>query len=121
FTRCLLTILRRSPNGITAADLKRALEYDVASSGQHAHVVNGLRDDSRFGRRGVLPKLVITFVRARGPVVLRNGNRVVGAERGITDGPWELPLEAGLYKLEDRDGLATAFDHGADEVTHVSL
>jgi hypothetical protein len=42
FTRCLLTILRRSPQGISAADLKRALEYEVASNGQQAHIVNGL-------------------------------------------------------------------------------
>jgi hypothetical protein len=121
FTRCLLMALRRSPDGISAADLKRALEYDVASSGQHAHVVNGLRDDSRFGRRGALPRLLISFVRARGSVLLRNGNRAVIAEREVTDEPWELSLEAGLYKLEDSDGMATAFDHGGDEVTRVSL
>ena len=61
FTRCLLTILRRSPQGISAADLKRTLEYEVASNGQQAHIINGLREGSRFGHRGMLPKLVITF------------------------------------------------------------
>ena len=118
FTQCLLAILRRSPNGISAADLKNALEYEISSSGQQAHVVNGLRDDSIFGRRGAPPKLVITFDRARGHVRLRNGSRAVIAERDVGSEPWELELEAGLYKLEDTAGGALPFDHGG-EVTRV--
>jgi hypothetical protein len=121
FTRCLLAILRRSPHGITAADLKRALEYELASSGQQAHVVNGLRDDSRFGRRGAPPKLVIAFARARDRVRLRDGDRAIIAEHAVGAEPWELSLEAGLYKLEDAAGRAIAFDHGGEAVTRVEL
>jgi hypothetical protein len=119
FTRCLLAILRRAPNGISAPDLKRALEYEISSTGQQAHVVNGLRDDSLFGRRGAPPRLVIAFDRARGHVRLRNGSRAVIAERDAGAEPWELPLEAGLYKLEDAAGGALMFDHGGEGVTRV--
>ena len=119
FTRCLLGILQRSPNGISAADLKRALEYEISSSGQQAHVVNGLREDSMFGRHGVPPKVVISFDRAREHVRLRNGSRVVIAERDVGSEPWELALEAGLYKLEDTTGGALAFDHGGEAVSRV--
>jgi len=119
FTRSLLTILRRSPQGINAADLKRALEYEVASSGQHAHVINGLREGSMFGRRGVLPGLVITFSRARGRCRLRDGRRMLVAERDVGSGSWDLSIEAGLYKLEDSSGRTTAFDHGGEAVTRV--
>ena len=119
FTRCLLTILRCSPYGISASALKRSLEYEVASNGQQAHVVNGLREGSMFGRRGMLPRLVITFVQAHGRVRLRNGRRLIIAEHDVGPEPWELPLEAGLYKLEDSTGRTTAFDHGGEEVIHV--
>ena len=121
FTRCLLGIFRGSPNGISAAALKRTLEYEISSSGQQAHVVNGLRDDSMFGRRGVPPKVVIAFDRARGHVRLRNGSRVVIAERDVGLEPWELGLEAGLYKLEDTAGGVLAFDHGGEAVTRVDF
>jgi hypothetical protein len=124
FTRCLLAILRSSPRGITAADLKRALEYEVALHGQRAHVVNGLRDDSRFGRERVEPNLVITFERARDRVRLRDGRRRVIAEREVAgaddaDRHWALSIEAGLYKLEDSSGQAVMFDHGGEAVTRV--
>jgi hypothetical protein len=119
FTRCLLAILRRSPHGIAAADLKRELEYEVASSGQRAHVDNGLREGSRFGRRGVLPRLVVRFAAARGRVRLRDGRRVIIAEREAGAEPWELSLAAGLYQLEDGAGRAAPFDHGGREVTDV--
>jgi hypothetical protein len=120
FTRCLLTILRRAPHGITAAELKRALEQEVEASGQRPYVQNGLLDDSRFGRRGEVPTLRVTFVRARGRVTLRNGARAVVAAHDAGQGPWELQLEAGLYKLEDDDGITAQFDHG-EAVTHVVL
>jgi hypothetical protein len=124
FTRCLLAILRSSPRGITAADLKRALEYEVALHGQRAHVVNGLPDDSRFGRERIAPNLVITFEQARDRVRLRDGRRLVVAEREVapaadTGHPWELSIEAGLYKLEDSAGKAVMFDHGGEAVTRV--
>jgi Caspase domain len=119
FTRCLLAILRGAPSGISAADLKRALEYQIASRGQQAHVVNGLSDDSMFGRRGAPPKIVISFERARGQVRLRNGSRAVVAEHDAAAGHWELGLEAGLYKLEDAAGGALTFDHGGEAVTRV--
>lgn len=118
FTRCLLAILRRAPHGITAADLKRELEYEVKTSGQQAHVDNGLRADSLFGRHGVLPELAITFAEARGRVCLRDGRRAVIATREVSPEPWVLPLAPGLYKLEDEHGRSTQFDHGG-EATHV--
>lgn len=124
FTRCLLAILCSAPHGITAVDLKRALEYEVALRGQRAHVVNGLRDDSRFGRARPAPNLVIAFAEARHRVRLRDGDRRVIAERAIeptgdAGRTWELSLEAGLYKLEDSTGRAVLFDHGGEAVTRV--
>jgi Caspase domain len=121
FTRSLLAILRRSPHGISAAALKRELEYEVATHGQRAHVVNGLLDDSRFGRRGILPMLRIAFVHATGQVILRDGNRKLVGTRVAGCEPWELPREAGLYKLEDATGRTLAFDHGEQEMTHVAF
>ncbi|HWO24839.1 MAG TPA: caspase family protein [Kofleriaceae bacterium] len=121
FTRCLLEILRGAPHGISAADLKHALEYRMAARGQQAHVVNGLRDDSRFGRRSAPPRLVIELVEAREHVRLRNGSRAVIAERAVGPEPWELSLEAGLYKLEDAAGRAITFEHGEGAETRVRL
>jgi Protein kinase domain/Caspase domain len=57
FTHSLLSILRRAPRGLSAAQLKRDLEREVAARGQQPHVVNGLRDDSMFGGPGELPAL----------------------------------------------------------------
>ena len=119
FTRCLLAILRHSPHGISAIELKRALEYQVATSGQQAHVINGLRDDSMFGLRGVLPRLVIVFAHARGRISLRNGTRTIVAECDAGPEPWELSIEAGLYKLEDSSRRTTTFEHGGEAVTRV--
>jgi hypothetical protein len=121
FTSCLLAILRHSPNGISAEALKLALECEVTAYGQQAHVVNGLKPGSMFGRRGVVPKLVVSFVHACGVVRLRNSHRVVIAEQTAGEEAWELPLEPGLYKLEDSGGLATTFDHGSEATTHVQL
>ena len=121
FTRKLLAILRRSSRGITAANLKRALEYEIASTGQRAHVINGLLDDSTFGRRGVWPTLIIRFMKARGRVRLHDGNRAVIAEREVGDQPWKLQLPAGLYKLEDEAGTKRTFEHGGQESTYVAL
>jgi hypothetical protein len=118
FTRTLLAILRRS-SGITAVELKRALEHEVAERGQQAHVINGLRDDSTFGYRGVSPRLVVVFESARGRVRLRNGDRALLAERDAGPGPWELELAAGLYKLEDEGARSILIDHGSEAVTHV--
>ena len=55
FTRSLLSILQRSPQGIEAAQLKRALEREVATRGQQAHVVNGFLEGSMFGAGGARP------------------------------------------------------------------
>jgi hypothetical protein len=121
FTRRLLTILRRSPNGISAAALKCALECELAEKRQQAHVLNGLLAGSKFGRKGTLPRLVITFEQARGRVLLTNGFREVMAEHDVSAGPWDLRLEAGLYKLEDRDGRSTTFEHDGEAVTCVEL
>jgi len=53
FTHCLLAILHRAPQGISAGDLKRMLEHEVAAGGQRAHVINGLRHESMFGHRNM--------------------------------------------------------------------
>ena len=119
FTRTLLTILRRSPHGISAVELKRTLEQEVAENGQQAHVINGLRDGTSFGHRGVLPRLAITFRRARGRVRLRNGTRAIVDEREAGPEPWELSLAAGLYKLEDEASQSLVFEHGSTAVTDV--
>jgi hypothetical protein len=121
FTRCLLGILQRAPHGITAAQLKRSLEYAVAENGQRAHVINGLRDGSMFGHRGVLPRLVVTFDKAVGNVRLRNGARQVIDQHPVCPGPWELSLEAGLYQLEDDTKQTIRFDLGGETVSHVSF
>lgn len=120
FTRCLLAILRGAPHGITAAALKHELEYAVTSRGQRAHVINGLRDDSRFGHGGVLPRLLVELKKARGRVRLRDGRRVVLAEHDVSSFPTEHRLEAGLYKLEDDAGHAVTLEHVGDG-THVIL
>ena len=119
FTRCLLSILRGS-RGITAADLKNALAYEVTSHGQVAHVVNGLRSEACFGTRGRLPLLVIRFSRARGHVSLRDGHRRLVAETEASATPWELFVEAGLYKLhDDASGATVVLEVGSErnEVT----
>jgi hypothetical protein len=119
FTRSLLAILRRASHGIDAAALKREIELEVATRGQQAHIVNGLRDGSIFGTRGVLPRLEVRFATAAGRARLLNGHNVVIAERDVGSEPWLLSLEAGLYKLEHSAGPATLIDHGREDVTRV--
>jgi hypothetical protein len=59
FTRRLLSILKRSPRGIEAAALKETLERELREDAvQRAHVVNGLRAGSTFGRRGGAPPIL---------------------------------------------------------------
>lgn len=114
FTQSLLAVLR-SADRITASDLKRALEYEVALHGQRAHVINGLREDSFFGRPR-LPTVVIEFERARGRVLLRDGTRKVLAERPDSAGNWELALPPGLYRLEDSSGKSLLFDLSSESM-----
>lgn len=120
FTRALLAILRGSP-GISAAALKQALEYKVAGYGQEAHVINGLRDDSRFGGSGARRKLVVRFEHAHGVVRLKDGHYTIIAEHVVSEARWELLLIAGMYKLEDSRGRWLTFEHGDAEVTNVVL
>lgn len=121
FTRSLLTILRRSPDGIAAEQLKRELEREVAGRGQRAHVVNGFLPSSHFGRRGRLPRLEITFGAQQGRVWLLDGMNRQVEERAAGPEPWVLELPAGLYKLEFAAQPAVLIDHGRAEVTHVVL
>lgn len=126
FTRRLLRILRSAERGISAADLKRALECPAMHSGQQAHVDNGLKETSWFGRRGTRPLLVVKFQRARGHVVLRGGSRRIVAEHDVEIGPdgtprpWSLAVDPDLYKLEAGTGHVT-FDHDGEEVLHVDF
>lgn len=131
FTRCLLASLRSSPHGITAADLKIELEHAITLHGQRPHVVNGLRPESKFGRRGVSPNLVITFDQASGQVRLLDGwfrlvdqcdrSTETDAARPQGAGTWELSVKPGLYKLEDGAGHEKVFDHGREAVTRVDF
>lgn len=121
FTRRLVSILRRSVHGITASALKEAIECEVASAGQQAHVVNELREGSTFGHRGVLPRLEIRFEKATGRVQLRDGRFKVVAKQDVGPEPWQLSLEAGLYMLEGEGREPFIFQHGATAVTHVEF
>lgn len=121
FTRRLVSILRRSAHGIAAGDLKDTLERELASASQHAHVVNELQEGSRFGLRGVLPQLEIRFAQAAGRVLLRDGALDLIAEYDAGPGPWQLSLEAGLYKLEGGGRGPFVFQHGLEAVTHVEF
>lgn len=120
FTRCLLAILRRSPNGIPAGALQESLEREVQDVGgmQRAHVVNGLPGDARFGRRRTLPELHVTHRGRR--VELLDGRGIVIAERDAASDVWRLALWPGLYKLRDNAGHSVLVDHD-QEVTSVDF
>lgn len=126
FTRRLLKVLRSAERGISAIDLKRALEFPTMHSGQQAHVDNGLKETSWFGRRGTRPLLVVAFTRARGHVVLRGGSRRIVAEHDVeigpdgTPAPWSLAVDPDLYKLEAGAEYVT-FDHDGEAVLHVDF
>jgi hypothetical protein len=123
FTRCLLTILRRSPGGIEARALKDQLECAVGEhlTGQQAQIVNGLLDGATFGRRGVLPRLRVMF-RSRGErVELFDGNGALVAAIIATAEPWVIAMKAGLYKLVGDAAQDVIFDHGRTEVTDVEF
>jgi hypothetical protein len=121
FTRHLMSILRRSAHGIEACELKDTLEREIAAAGQHAHVVNELREGSTFGLRGALPQLEISFAQATGWVLLLDGELDVIAEHEVGSGPWQLSLPAGLYKLEGDGRAPVVFQHGLEAVTYVEF
>jgi Caspase domain len=123
FTRCLLSILRRSPGGIEARALKDQLEREVreARAGQQAHVVNGLRDGARFGLRGIVPRMRVTFGTVRGRVKLLDGGGQLVAEHEATAEPWLISAAAGLYKLVAESGARLLVDHGLAEMTDVAF
>jgi hypothetical protein len=123
FTRCLLTILRRAPDGIDAKLLKSQLECEIreADTGQQAEVLNGLCDGARFGRRGVLPLLRIATGPGRGRIRLLNGVGDLVAVSEAEPGPWLVTTPAGLYKLVDQSGAQVLVDHGLREITDVAF
>jgi len=124
FTRSLLCILRRTPSGVGARALKDLLESEVETQArrrgvfQCAHVENGLRDTSYFGRGGTLPQLELRFRQRRGSVVLRGGNLEVVAEHQGDDSSWRLPLPVGLYLVEGGGQDAVCVWHDGREVPH---
>jgi len=120
FTR-QMSILRRSACGIAARDLKDTLEREIAAAGQHAHIVNELREGSTFGLRGALPQLEIRFAQAAGWVLLLDGELKVIDEHDVASGTWQLSLEAGLYKLEGGGRAPVVFQHGLEAVTYVEF
>ncbi|HWO20820.1 MAG TPA: caspase family protein [Kofleriaceae bacterium] len=101
FTQKLLWILKRSPQGIDAAALKDALERELrADAVQRAHVMNGLRAGSMFGRRGVPPTLQVKpDDEWEDDVELYDGTGRLVASHRPSDGTWTIPLTVGLYKL----------------------
>jgi len=101
FTRRLLWILKRSPQGIEAAALKEALERELREDAvQRAHVVNGLAAGSTFGRRGVMPTLQVKPDDEWEAVIeLFDGMGQLVASHRPSEGTWTLPLAVGLYKL----------------------
>lgn len=121
FTQRLISILRRSPYGISAHALKDLLECEIASVGQQAHVVNELQQNSIFGHRGTLPQLEIKFTKSAGRVRLWNGELKIVGEREANSESWTLLLEAGLYKLEGEGREPFVFQHGTTERTHVDF
>jgi hypothetical protein len=123
FTRTLLGILRRSPSGVDARALKDLLEREVreAHPGQHAHVINGLHDHARFGRRGVTPRLRITFGAMRGRAKLLDGRLELIAEHDATAEPWLISAPSGIYSLEVESRPPVLIDHRFVEVTDVCL
>lgn len=121
FTRSLLAILQQTPRGIDAIGLKLALECEVATRGQQAHIINGLRANSWFGTQGVLPRLEVRFTGTAGTAVLKNGMNVVVDQHVIDGEPWVLSLARGLYKLEHEAGPPVLIDLGKEDVTRVEL
>ncbi|HEY0985824.1 MAG TPA: caspase family protein [Kofleriaceae bacterium] len=121
FTRCLLSILQRSPEGLDADALKDALEREVQqiSHTQRAHVVNGLSPGTTFGNlRRTLPQVRVCH---RGKQVkLFDGRGILIAEQGASSDVWELALSPGLYKLQDDAGRSVLIDHDK-EVTSVEI
>jgi hypothetical protein len=126
FTRRLLWILKRSPQGIEAAALKDSLERELREDAvQRAHVVNGLSAGSRFGRRGAPPILEVKpDDEWEGEVELYDGMGQLVARHRPTEGTWTLPLAAGLYKLTYGVGgqrLRKLVDHGATGPTSLDF
>ncbi|HSJ63653.1 MAG TPA: FHA domain-containing protein, partial [Gemmatimonadaceae bacterium] len=102
FTRRLLSILKRFPRGIEAAALKETLERELREDAvQRAHVVNGLRAGSTFGRLGGAPPIlqVKPDDEWEGKIKLFDGMGHLVARHRPSDGTWTLPLAVGLYKL----------------------
>ena len=122
FTRHLLAILRGSPDGITAHELKNRLESTVLGvcPGQRAAVEDTFLAEARFGRRGTLPELRVNFRRARGTVTLLDGSLRPIDRHAVTAGPWVVPLAAGLYLLSDGSSQQTVM-HEAGEVKDVEF
>ena len=122
FTRRLLAILRGSPDGITADELKRRLESEVPGvrPDQRADVNHNFVEAARFGRRGTLPELRVTFRRARGTVTLLDGRLQPIARHAVTAGPWVIPRAAGLYLLSDGSSQQAVM-HEAGEGTDVEF
>jgi len=122
FTRRLLAILRGSPAGIAAAALKDRLEGEVPDdrAGQRAEVKTDFRAAARFGRRGTLPELHITFRRARNTVTLLDGALQPIASHTVTAEPWVIPLASGLYLLSDSLS-EQSIKHQGGEVTDVEF
>jgi hypothetical protein len=118
FTRSLLAILKRMPDGVAAAQLKDLLESEVnrANTPQQAYVDTDFLSPSRFGGSGTLPQLRVTFSAGRvGPVTLLDGSFLPAGTHDPSTGPWIMPLKAGLYMLRDMTGASRLLNHPETE------
>jgi hypothetical protein len=123
FTRCLLSILGRTPNGVHAHVLKELLESEVEKEArrlgvrQRAYADNGLHNGSCFGLGGRPPFVELRFAKRRGQVVLRRGDLQIVARHKAGDKPWGLSLPVGLYQIEGGGQDAVCFEHDGWKVS----
>lgn len=104
FTRSLLEIFKRAAVGVPAGELEAQLEVVLANNkaSQKAIVLGRLEPHARFGRRGTVASLRVTFKpTTKGIATLLGGKGEIIAEHDPADGsPWVVTLQEGyLYKL----------------------
>lgn len=131
FTKVLVTGLRGAAAGndgiVTAASLKQYIEHMTVRQSvergfeQRAEVLDGFESTARFGDSIRPAKLCITFAPslAKDPhaeVVLYGPRREEIRRGNPVNGPWELNLEPGLYKLVSiATGQSDFIDYSREE------
>jgi len=136
FTEALLQALyggaANTAGGVLANELKRYLENNVpriaAAHGhtQHAHVIIEFPEDAQpvLGAASPQANTCIKFSSTRSGVIALEGERLkVIREGDAADGPWQLGLPVGLYRLVERDTGSESYVRiaGTDGMTHVTF